>query len=131
MLCIRYLKRGVNKKGRVANDVEIEQIVCVDTHEEIPPEITSVVQNRGSIPLFWSQEPSKLNIRPDIICKFKDLALVSSKCKCNITNIFTVHKDMNFDATRLHFDNLVKRYGNPIIILNLIKVGMSFYPFSK
>ncbi|KAF4404254.1 hypothetical protein G4B88_014710 [Cannabis sativa] len=30
-------------------------------------------------------------------------------------------KDQNYEATRLHFENLVKRYGNPIIILNLIK----------
>ncbi|KAG6477239.1 hypothetical protein ZIOFF_066491 [Zingiber officinale] len=96
----RYLKRGVNKKGRVANDVETEQIVCEDTIEETPSEITSVVQNRGSIPLFWSQETSKLNIRPDIVLH---------------------KKDQNFEATRLHFENLVKRYGNPIIILNLIK----------
>lgn len=67
----RYLKRGVNEKGRVANDVETEQIVSQDTLEETPAEITSVVQNRGSIPLFWSQETSRLNIRPDIICKFQ------------------------------------------------------------
>ncbi|WOL02658.1 phosphoinositide phosphatase SAC3-like [Canna indica] len=96
----RYLKRGVNVKGRVANDVETEQIVCEDTSEVIPSEITSVVQNRGSIPLYWSQETSKINIRPDIILH---------------------KKDKNFEATRLHFENLVKRYGNPIIILNLIK----------
>lgn len=31
-------------------------------------------------------------------------------------------KDQNYEATRLHFENLAKRYGNPIIILNLIKV---------
>ncbi|KAH9652902.1 phosphoinositide phosphatase SAC3 [Citrus sinensis] len=62
----RYLKRGVNEKGRVANDVETEQIVF----EEVP-------------------EVSK--------------------------------KDQNYEATRLHFENLAKRYGNPIIILNLIK----------
>lgn len=38
---------------------------------------------------------------------------------------YSVHKkDKNYDATRLHFENLVKRYGNPIIILNLIKVGL-------
>jgi phosphatidylinositol 3,5-bisphosphate 5-phosphatase len=67
---IRYLKRGVNEKGRVANDVETEQIVFEDTPDEIPTQITSVVQNRGSIPLMWSQETSKLNIRPDIICMF-------------------------------------------------------------
>ena len=36
-------------------------------------------------------------------------------------------KDNNYEATRLHFENLVKRYGNPIIILNLIKVN--FFTF--
>lgn len=96
----RYLKRGVNEKGRVANDVETEQIVFEDVPEGCPMQISSVVQNRGSIPLFWSQETSRLNIKPDIILS---------------------KKDQNYEATRLHFENLVKRYGNPIIILNLIK----------
>ncbi|KAK1287997.1 Phosphoinositide phosphatase SAC2 [Acorus calamus] len=96
----RYLKRGVNEKGRVANDVETEQIVFEDVPDGCPGQITSVVQNRGSIPLFWSQETSRLNMKPDIILQ---------------------KKDQNFEATRLHFQNLVKRYGSPIIILNLIK----------
>ncbi|XP_062220505.1 phosphoinositide phosphatase SAC3-like [Phragmites australis] len=94
----RYLKRGVNEKGRVANDVETEQIV----YEAVPgpTEVSSVVQNRGSIPLFWSQETSKLNLKPNII----------------------LHEmDNNYEATKLHFENLRGRYGNPIIILNLIK----------
>jgi hypothetical protein len=64
----RYLKRGVNEKGRVANDVETEQIVFEDVPEGFPMQISSVVQNRGSIPLFWSQETSRLIIKPDIIC---------------------------------------------------------------
>lgn len=64
----RYLKRGVNEKGRVANDVETEQIVFEDVPEGFPIQISSVVQNRGSIPLYWSQETSRLNIKPDIIC---------------------------------------------------------------
>lgn len=67
-LSCRYLKRGVNEKGRVANDVETEQIVFEDVHEGVPMQLSSVVQNRGSIPLFWSQETSRLNLRPDIIC---------------------------------------------------------------
>ncbi|XP_062008802.1 phosphoinositide phosphatase SAC2-like [Rosa rugosa] len=96
----RYLKRGVNEKGRVANDVETEQVVIEDASEGCPVQISSVVQNRGSIPLFWSQETSRLNIKPDIILS---------------------RRDQNYEATRLHFENLVKRYGNPIIILNLIK----------
>lgn len=96
----RYMKRGINENGRVANDVETEQIVFEDRPGGIPSQITSVVQNRGSIPLFWSQETSRLNIKPDIILH---------------------KKDRNYEATRLHFENLVKRYGSPIIILNLIK----------
>lgn len=31
----------------------------------------------------------------------------------------------NYKATRLHFKNLVKRYGKPIVILSLLKVGLS------
>ncbi|CAI9760554.1 unnamed protein product [Fraxinus pennsylvanica] len=98
----RYLKRGINEKGRVANDVETEQIVFEDVPEGFPMQISSVVQNRGSIPLFWSQETSRLNLKPDIILS---------------------KRDQNYEATRLHFENLVKRYGNPIIILNLIKTN--------
>jgi len=66
LLC-RYLRRGLNDKGRVANDVETEQIVFEDVPEGLPVQICSVVQNRGSIPLFWSQETSRLNLKPDII----------------------------------------------------------------
>ncbi|THU57648.1 hypothetical protein C4D60_Mb03t05740 [Musa balbisiana] len=96
----RYLKRGVNEKGRVANDVETEQIVFEEIPGGTPTHFCSVVQNRGSIPLFWSQETSKLNLKPDIVLH---------------------RKDKDYEATQLHFENLVKRYGNPIIILNLIK----------
>lgn len=62
----------MNEKGRVANDVETEQIVLEDVPEGSPKQISSVVQNRGSIPLFWSQETSRLNIKPDIICKARN-----------------------------------------------------------
>ncbi|GFP97623.1 phosphoinositide phosphatase sac4 [Phtheirospermum japonicum] len=98
----RYLKRGVNEKGRVANDVETEQILFEDVPEGLSLQISSVVQNRGSIPLFWSQETSRLIIKPDIILS---------------------KRDQTYEATRLHFENLVNRYGNPIIILNLIKTN--------
>ena len=77
-LWCRYLKRGVNEKGRVANDVETEQIVFTDARGGRPMQISSVVQIRGSIPLFWSQETSRLNIKPDIICMiWKQLSFVT------------------------------------------------------
>ena len=33
----------------------------------------------------------------------------------------------NYEATRRHFENLVKRYGKPIVILSLLKVGLSTF----
>jgi hypothetical protein len=68
----RYLKRGVNDKGKVANDVETEQIVLDEESGfgATVGQMSSVVQNRGSIPLFWSQEASKLSPKPDINSKY-------------------------------------------------------------
>lgn len=96
----RYLKRGVNDRGRVANDVETEQIVLDDEAGSCKGKMSSVVQMRGSIPLFWSQEASRFSPKPDIILQ---------------------RYDPTYQATKLHFEDLAKRYGNPIIVLNLIK----------
>ncbi|CAI9114484.1 OLC1v1015216C1 [Oldenlandia corymbosa var. corymbosa] len=98
----RFLRRGVNEKGYVANDVETEQIVYEDVCDTCSTPITSIVQNRGSIPLFWSQETSRLYLKPDIILS---------------------RKDPSYEATRRHFEDLAERYGNPIIIMNLVKTN--------
>lgn len=45
----RFNVRGTNDEGYVANFVETEQVIYVDG------EITSHVQTRGSVPLFWEQ----------------------------------------------------------------------------
>jgi hypothetical protein len=45
----RYHSRGVDSEGNCSNFVETEQIV------EYKDDITSFVQTRGSIPLFWKQ----------------------------------------------------------------------------
>nr|XP_043635970.1 phosphatidylinositol-3-phosphatase SAC1 isoform X2 [Erigeron canadensis] len=96
----RYLKRGVNDRGRVANDVETEQIVLDEEAGSCKGKMSSVVQMRGSIPLFWSQEASRFSPKPDIILQ---------------------RYDPTYEATKLHFEDLEKRYDNPIIVLNLIK----------
>ncbi|KAF3958797.1 hypothetical protein CMV_016327 [Castanea mollissima] len=97
----RYLKRGVNKRGRVANDVETEQIVSEDATEGHTMRISSVVQYRGSVPLIWSQNISGFH-------KFKP-------------EFSLAPEQHNYEATKLHFENLAKRYGKPIIILSLLK----------
>ncbi|KAH8594459.1 polyphosphoinositide phosphatase [Bisporella sp. PMI_857] len=105
----RFLKRGANDLGYVANDVETEQIVSeVQTtsfHAPGPklfanPNFTSYVQHRGSIPLYWTQDNTGVTPKPPI-----ELNLV----------------DPFYSAAALHFDNLFERYGAPIYVLNLVK----------
>ncbi|KAL8764707.1 MAG: hypothetical protein Q9209_007918 [Squamulea sp. 1 TL-2023] len=105
----RFLKRGANDLGYVANDVETEQIVSevltTSFHAPGPqlyanPNFTSYVQHRGSIPLHWTQDNSGVTPKPDI-----ELNLV----------------DPFFSAAALHFDNLFERYGAPVYVLNLVK----------
>lgn len=105
----RFLKRGINDTGYVANDVETEQIVsdALTTSFHAPgprlyasPSYTSYVQHRGSIPLFWTQDNTGVAPKPDI-----DLNLV----------------DPFYSAAGLHFDHLFERYGAPVYVLNLIK----------
>lgn len=105
----RFLKRGINDSGYVANDVETEQIVsdAITTSFHAPgprlyanPTYTSYVQHRGSIPLYWTQDNTGVTPKPDI-----DISLV----------------DPFYSAAALHFDNLFERYGAPIYVLNLIK----------
>lgn len=63
------MKRGVNKRGRVANDVETEQIVSEDATEGRTMRISSVVQYRGSVPLIWSQNISGFHkFKPEFSC---------------------------------------------------------------
>jgi len=105
----RFLKRGANDLGYVANDVETEQIVSeaatTSFHAPGPkffasPAYTSYVQHRGSIPLYWTQDNTGVTPKPPI-----ELNLV----------------DPFYTAAALHFDNLFERYGAPIYVLNLIK----------
>ncbi|KAL5533429.1 FIG4 [Sanghuangporus sanghuang] len=116
----RYLKRGVNDEGNVANEVETEQIVseALTTPFYYPaprdfssdpserprrapsPHYTSYVQYRGSIPIYWVQETNAMTPKPPI-----DISVV----------------DPFFTPAAMHFDNLFSRYGAPIMILNLIK----------
>lgn len=90
----RFLKRGANFKGDVANEVESEQIV-IDGHR-----FCSFVQMRGSIPSHWSQDVSKMVPKPPISL---DLA------------------DPYAQTPGKHFERLLFQFGSPIIILNLVK----------
>ena len=63
---MRFLIRGADSNGNVANSVETEEILIFKDNED-NVNICSFIELRGSIPLLWTQEPSfQLNpkIRP-------------------------------------------------------------------
>ncbi|KAK8761188.1 hypothetical protein V5799_027548 [Amblyomma americanum] len=97
----RFLKRGANCEGDVANEVETEQIVHDSSVSSFTSgNFTSFVQVRGSIPFSWSQDVSKMVPKPAI-----NLDLVDPYC---------------FAAGR-HFNLLLRQYGAPVVVLNLVK----------
>ncbi|XP_065883626.1 polyphosphoinositide phosphatase-like isoform X2 [Dysidea avara] len=97
----RYLKRGTNDEGDVANEVETEQIVHdASTSWHSTGKITSYLQLRGSVPCFWSQEFKSGRIKPQIIV---DRATPFAS-----------------PAAR-HFASCMERFGSPIIVFNLVK----------
>ena len=63
----RFLKRGANDEGHVANEVEIEQIV-LDAMSSLHANgrYTSFLQLRGSVPSFWSQDLAGMRPKPQI-----------------------------------------------------------------
>ena len=97
----RYLKRGVSDRGKVANDVEHEQIIHDESSTSLPEgAFSSYLQIRGSIPTFWTQESSVTMPKPPIVLN---------------------RVDPTYQATQAHFEDLLKRYGSPIIVVDLVK----------
>ncbi|KAM9233265.1 polyphosphoinositide phosphatase [Dugong dugon] len=97
----RFLKRGANCEGDVANEVETEQILCdASVMSFTAGSYSSYVQVRGSVPLHWSQDISTMMPKPPITLD---------------------QADPFAHVAALHFDQMLQRFGSPIIILNLVK----------
>ena len=94
---MRFLVRGIDKNGNVANFAETEQVVIIKKNEET--DIVSYMQLRGSIPLFWTQGPNLL-LNPSIYFDSE-----------NRENYFSFEK---------HTHNITKDYDGKIIYVNLI-----------
>jgi len=106
---LRYLRRGVDEDGNVANAVETEQILST-TDWDIGQGIQSFVQCRGSIPLFFSQIPYS----------FKPVPALHGT------------PEANQKAIKKHYSKLQTRYGN-VHTVSLIdrhgtepKIGIAF-----
>ncbi|VDM42474.1 unnamed protein product [Toxocara canis] len=100
----RYLKRGANFRGHVANDVETEQIVwdMWSSPSFLYGKFSAFVQRRGSVPLLWSQDPATRGVvgKPLISIDINE---------------------PHAQTAAAHFRELRKKYGFPIIVMNLVK----------
>ena len=92
----RYLKRGINDDGYVANEVEVETIV-----EDEDSHICSHVQLRGSIPGYWKQDVSVAVPRPPIQM---------------------IKNDPLYRTFTKHCSLLLQRYSAPIQVFDLVKM---------
>uniref|UniRef100_F1KTV5 Polyphosphoinositide phosphatase n=1 Tax=Ascaris suum TaxID=6253 RepID=F1KTV5_ASCSU len=100
----RYLKRGANLRGHVANDVETEQIlwdICSSPNFHCG-KFSAFVQRRGSVPLLWSQDPATRGVvgKPLISIDINE---------------------PHAQTAAAHFRELRKKYGFPLIVMNLVK----------
>ncbi|KAK4545326.1 hypothetical protein LTR36_003506 [Oleoguttula mirabilis] len=86
---LRYLRRGIDDEGNVANSVETEQILSPQSWD-VSSKTFALLQYRGSIPLFFSQTPYS----------FKPLPVMFGSEATNQT------------AFKKHFDKITKRYGS-------------------
>ncbi|CAD8126962.1 unnamed protein product [Paramecium sonneborni] len=97
----RYLTRGINEQGYVANFVETEQIVIeLDKSTCQRPACSSFIQIRGSAPVYWYQEPKMYLFKLPI----------------------KIHQsDPYLYATKKHICDLISSYGRSIYMVNLVK----------
>ncbi|KAM0254164.1 hypothetical protein ACHAP5_000150 [Fusarium lateritium] len=94
---LRYLRRGIDQDGFVANMVETEQLLSTPTWDP-SSNIYSFLQVRGSIPLFFTQSPYAFKPTP----------------------IRQHSEEANQAACRRHFDSLSRNYGQ-LQIVNLVE----------
>jgi hypothetical protein len=96
---LRYLRRGIDEDGNVANSVETEQILSpAEATWDPAAKVYSFVQTRGSFPLFFTQSPYSLKPAP----------------------ILQHSPDANFAALKKHFEGLRQRYG-AVQVVNLVE----------
>lgn len=94
---LRYLRRGINQDGFVANMVETEQLLSPTNCDDYS-QVHSFLQIRGSIPLFFMQSPYAL--KPVPVLQYSEAT--------------------NRQACQKHFERLAKNYG-AVQIVNLVE----------
>lgn len=94
---LRYLRRGINQDGFVANMVETEQLLSPAEGDSSAP-VHSFLQIRGSIPLFFTQTPYAF--KPVPVLQYSEAT--------------------NRQACQKHFERLTRNFG-AVQIVNLVE----------
>lgn len=94
---LRYLRRGIDQDGFVANMVETEQLLSPADWTP-SSKVYSFLQVRGSIPLFFTQTPYSLKPAP----------------------VLQHSEETNRKACQHHFERLIRTYG-AIQVVNLVE----------
>ncbi|KAL3320278.1 phosphatidylinositol-3,5-bisphosphate 5-phosphatase [Cichlidogyrus casuarinus] len=132
----RFLKRGINMTGEVANEVETEQIVHKTSESRLVTcQCSSYTQIRGSVPIFWTQEPTKMVLsKPPIEIMVHERLTVNELITADVQS----HRMSSlpglvylfFDMARVHkshFLNAIDRL-RPIGDWSLNQTGLFFSP---
>lgn len=99
---LRYMRRGVDDNGNVANFVETEQVaIFYGADKKSIAHVVSFVQIRGSIPLYWSQAPTRRKPVPK---------LEKSQLE-------------NTEAFKQHFTKVKNAYGQSVICVSLVETS--------
>ncbi|KAJ1509285.1 phosphatidylinositol-3,5-bisphosphate 5-phosphatase [Coelomomyces lativittatus] len=141
----RFLRRGLDGEGYVANEVETEQIVHLPTFEfplfetkktTTPLERCPLCDNHGiasdGTTRVYSHSTKKFIKQPcftSFVQHRGSIPLLWSQENGTITPkppITLNIRDPYFVGASLHFNRMLEHYGTPIIILNLIKSKESF-----
>ena len=93
---MRFLIRGADKSGNVANFVEIEELLI--SKHSTNTIINSYIEIRGSIPLIWTQEPN-----------------MTRNPKVEIYN----NPEENYNAFSAHINELINKYDS-VHCINLV-----------
>lgn len=84
----------------MANEVETEQIVIDSSVTFLErTSVTSFVQMRGSIPLYWSQDVTKMVPKPPIMCMYRQLCVANIKFYINFVFEELKTQTCNFGGT--------------------------------
>ncbi|XP_071362361.1 synaptojanin-1 isoform X3 [Trachinotus anak] len=111
----RFNVRGTNDDGQVANFVETEQVIFLDDR------VSSFIQIRGSIPLFWEQPGiQKKSIKGVLLYLNENRHLNGMDENPHLVGSHRVKLSRGFEANapafERHFTALRRLYGKQVII---------------